>query len=502
MKCLLFIFLLFPERGIHLELNFKLPPSLHVLYINRLAKLEEVLYQKLVGSHIPNSSIVHLEEYLTDYRSSRGEVFEHPLLTYRMLYRFAKYLPSIMEQVEQEYQTESNDVEFPGDDGLFMGSLLEGRFGAIQAPHGLTPLHGLQLVKHGLEVGYYVQIWSWLSLLKHLLPNNAELQELKDKTILAHDETYQPLAQMASTPLHHAQIAEMYRGGMGSGLQLERNFVSYTLCSNSSLAPEPKANFHCWNDRSSHHYFLLFDSPPIYQFHDIVGNQWIRRTVEASTPGLETDAMVVNRPPRSLPGQMSFTFLKESELPDGRSVAMKLERVLGLHLRGQAGDDYRISVYHTGGDGDLHIDAFRPPNQRHQPHFFANRLGTLIVYMGDTKLGGETVFPDLGLKVRPVRGSGLFWTHYKRHGHPPYPCKIMGDPMATGGVVISAFSKTPPKHGMRHIIFLSSPRGSRRHSWNLKKTTPPAGVVIDSRLILLNHAMRHIIFLSSPRGLR
>lgn len=120
---------------------------------------------------------------------------------------------------------------------------------------------------------------------------------------------------MVSGPLHHVQIVEMYQSGLGSGLPLEKNFVSYTLCSNSSLAPEPKAKFHCWNDHSSHPYFainpvkteLLFDSPPIYQFHDIVGNQWIRRTVEASTPGLETDAMVVNRPPRSLPGQMSFT---------------------------------------------------------------------------------------------------------------------------------------------------------------------------------------------------
>lgn len=60
-----------------------------------------------------------------------------------------------MEQVEQEYQTESNDVEFPGDDGLFMGSvaLLD-----LQFSYNFS----------ATEANIYKIVYSWLAFINLL----------------------------------------------------------------------------------------------------------------------------------------------------------------------------------------------------------------------------------------------------------------------------------------------------------------------------------------------
>ena len=37
-----------------------------------------------------------------------------------------------------------------------------------------------------------------------------------------------------------------------------------------------------------------------------------------------------------------------------------------------------------------------------------------IMQMSDVEAGGATVFVDLGVRVTPVRGAGLFWYNLRR----------------------------------------------------------------------------------------
>ena len=34
---------------------------------------------------------------------------------------------------------------------------------------------------------------------------------------------------------------------------------------------------------------------------------------------------------------------------------------------------------------------------------------TFMVYMSDVESGGRTIFPQLGLSIKPIQGSALFW---------------------------------------------------------------------------------------------
>ncbi|MDO8372927.1 MAG: 2OG-Fe(II) oxygenase, partial [Polaromonas sp.] len=39
------------------------------------------------------------------------------------------------------------------------------------------------------------------------------------------------------------------------------------------------------------------------------------------------------------------------------------------------------------------------------------RVGTLILYLGEPEAGGATVFPDIGLEVVPQRGHAVFFSY-------------------------------------------------------------------------------------------
>jgi prolyl 4-hydroxylase len=39
------------------------------------------------------------------------------------------------------------------------------------------------------------------------------------------------------------------------------------------------------------------------------------------------------------------------------------------------------------------------------------RVATLVMYLQEPEQGGATTFPDVGLEVAPVRGTGVFFSY-------------------------------------------------------------------------------------------
>lgn len=105
----------------------------------------------------------------------------------------------------------------------------------------------------------------------------------------------------------------------------------------------------------------------------------------------------------------------------------------------------QVVKYEVGNRFRLHMDWFEP--KRHKSHFSTStskssapdrphgRLGSIFVYLTDQCIGGETYFPELpgvspdadgdkfsrtdtnmGLLVRPRRGSAVFWNNLFLNG--------------------------------------------------------------------------------------
>ena len=67
-----------------------------------------------------------------------------------------------------------------------------------------------------------------------------------------------------------------------------------------------------------------------------------------------------------------------------------------------------ILQYGVGQEYKKHKDFFNTPSHDITDN---DRIGTAILYLNEGFKGGETVFPDIGLKIVPEKGSLLFFDY-------------------------------------------------------------------------------------------
>ncbi len=77
---------------------------------------------------------------------------------------------------------------------------------------------------------------------------------------------------------------------------------------------------------------------------------------------------------------------------------LSIEQIENLHLlRYNSGEEYK-----------QHTDFFNNPNITLTDN---DRIATAILYLNEDFTGGETLFPELGLKIIPEKGSLLFFDY-------------------------------------------------------------------------------------------
>ena len=65
--------------------------------------------------------------------------------------------------------------------------------------------------------------------------------------------------------------------------------------------------------------------------------------------------------------------------------------------------------YGMGGIISAHVDAFGLEENSKIIEEGGPRIITFMTYLSSVKAGGRTVFPQLGISVKPVQGSALYW---------------------------------------------------------------------------------------------
>jgi prolyl 4-hydroxylase len=81
------------------------------------------------------------------------------------------------------------------------------------------------------------------------------------------------------------------------------------------------------------------------------------------------------------------------------------------------GEGLQVLRYRPGAEYKPHYDYF-DPGQPGTPTILkrgGQRVGTLVMYLNDPKVGGGTTFPDVGLEVAAVKGNGVFFSYDRAH---------------------------------------------------------------------------------------
>ncbi len=90
----------------------------------------------------------------------------------------------------------------------------------------------------------------------------------------------------------------------------------------------------------------------------------------------------------------------------------------------------QILQYGVGGEYRPHFDAFAEGNPTLQQG--GNRQLTMILYLNQGMEGGETVFPELGIRVYPLAGSGVLFRNLNSQGQREPLSLHAGNPITRG----------------------------------------------------------------------
>ncbi|PVD38058.1 hypothetical protein C0Q70_00668 [Pomacea canaliculata] len=174
--------------------------------------------------------------------------------------------------------------------------------------------------------------------------------------------------------------------------------------------------------------------PWIVLIHDIISDSEINDIKILATPKLNR-ATVQN----SQTGQLETAtyrisksaWLKEGDHPTIMKLNQRIEAITGLDV--STAEELQIANYGLGGHYEPHFDfARKEEKDAFKSLGTGNRIATYLAYMTDVEAGGATVFPYLGLKLFPKKGSAAFWYNLYRNGDGIYNTRHAACPVLVG----------------------------------------------------------------------
>ncbi|KAI0983485.1 hypothetical protein GJ496_010087 [Pomphorhynchus laevis] len=159
--------------------------------------------------------------------------------------------------------------------------------------------------------------------------------------------------------------------------------------------------------------------PEIYIIHDILTERDIEYLKNISVDRLNRATVRSSNENQYVPA--SYRISKSSWFSDDfhpkiKHLSLLISAITNLTM--EYAEELQIQNYGTGGHFEPHFDFTRKSNNIH--HVGGNRIATFMFYMTDVEIGGLTVFPTLGIRVKPVKGSALFWFNLYRSGFGDY----------------------------------------------------------------------------------
>ena len=93
-----------------------------------------------------------------------------------------------------------------------------------------------------------------------------------------------------------------------------------------------------------------------------------------------------------------------------------------LDLDESLGEAIQIQKYLPGEYYKEHNDYYHwfTPEHDIYTEWMGQRTWTFMVYLNDVEQGGETIFKHLDLKIKPKRGTAIFWNNLLPIGFPNY----------------------------------------------------------------------------------
>lgn len=327
---------------------------------------------------------------------------------------------------------------------LNMTDMAAGRVSPASAHVTMTARDCLYLGKHAFNNGYYGQAIAWFE--------QALEKAQSEHNATAPVDEIQPFYSMALTI--HNDLLNGYNLNMTSKTAPNPRYMRFldgdnddyknyqALCRGDPLrTPKQESKLKCFYSNQGDPWLYLqpvkvekFHDYPYYivMFHDLMTQKETDQVRKMAAPVLQRAKVVTDTNDTAISTEdisttrtshTAWFSSDEHEIVD--RLSRRIEAVTGLStdMSYSHSELMQVANYGMGGHYTPHYDYLivdRPQNERHlcdeRELFAGDRTATLMFYLTDVVAGGATVFPRLGVRLTPKRGSAAFWYNLKRNG--------------------------------------------------------------------------------------
>jgi prolyl 4-hydroxylase len=128
----------------------------------------------------------------------------------------------------------------------------------------------------------------------------------------------------------------------------------------------------------------------------------------------------------------SSMFFEEAENDVVARVEKRISQIMNIPV--EHGDGLQVLNYKIGQEYKAHYDFFKSAKNP--------RLSTLVMYLNDVELGGETFFPELNFSVSPQKGMAVYFEYF-------YDDQTLNDKTLHGGAPVIIGDKWAATQWMR-----------------------------------------------------
>jgi prolyl 4-hydroxylase len=163
---------------------------------------------------------------------------------------------------------------------------------------------------------------------------------------------------------------------------------------------------------------VTLPDPQIVMFADFLSKNECDRLVETARPrmqrSLTTDMKTGHNKLDDVRTSRGM-FFRRDENPLVRSIEARIAQLLSWPV--ENGEHLQVLHYRPGDRYEPHYDYFDPAAEGSAAVLArgGQRLATLLIYLREPERGGETTFPDLGLRFAAKRGCALFFSYDRPH---------------------------------------------------------------------------------------
>lgn len=163
---------------------------------------------------------------------------------------------------------------------------------------------------------------------------------------------------------------------------------------------------------------MALKTPRIVLFGDFLSKNECDRLVETARPRMQR-SMTADRhtgvDQEDAVRTSRGMFFQREENPLVRAIEARIARLLAWPA--ERGEHLQVLHYRPGDRYEPHHDYF-DPNTLGAPALLSRggqRIATFLMYLREPERGGDTTFPELGLRFAPKRGCALYFAYDRPH---------------------------------------------------------------------------------------